>query len=115
LIVAELDAYLSIGLPVLMAGDLTATHIAWNSRLTTTRGESLRDHSDGKSCLNFGPDSPTTNPYNHSATPDVLDIVITRNLPSSVADFLLYTKLGPPHCTNRHWVSLILSTTTGAT
>jgi len=27
----------------------------------------------------FGLDSPTTNPYNHSATPDVLEIVITEN------------------------------------
>jgi len=27
-----------------------------------------------------GPDSPTTNPYNPSATPDVLDIVITKKL-----------------------------------
>jgi hypothetical protein len=45
----------------------------------------LRDYADGYSCLIFGPDSPTTNPYNHSATPDVLDIVITRDLPSSMA------------------------------
>ena len=47
-------------------------------------GKLLRDYADGNSCLIFGPDSPTTNPYNTSATPDVLDIVITRDLPSSV-------------------------------
>ena len=31
-----------------------------------------------------GPDSPITIPYNSSATPDVLDVVITRDLPTSV-------------------------------
>jgi hypothetical protein len=36
--------------------------------------------SDEKSCLIFGPNTPTTNPYNLSATPDVLDIVITQKL-----------------------------------
>jgi len=67
-----------------MAGDLNAKHVDWNSRLSTRRGNFLRDYADGNSCLIFGPDSPTTNPYNTSATPDVLDIVITRDLPSSV-------------------------------
>jgi hypothetical protein len=72
------------GLPVLMAGDLNAEHIDWNSRLTTTRGKLLRDYAAGNSCLIFGPGSPTTDPYNHSATHDVLDNVITRDLPFSV-------------------------------
>ena len=45
---------------------------------------SKMEEADGNSFLIFGPDSPTTNPYNTSATPDVLDIVITRDLPSSV-------------------------------
>jgi hypothetical protein len=68
-----------------MAGVLNAKHIDWNYRLTTTRGKLLRDYADGNSCLIYGPDSPTTNIFNHSDTPDVLDIVITRGLPSSVA------------------------------
>jgi hypothetical protein len=84
LIGADLDAFFGGGLPVLMAGDLNAKHIDWNSRLTTTRGKLLRDYDDGNSCPIFGRDSPTPNPYNHSATPDVLDIVKTRDLPSSM-------------------------------
>jgi len=72
-------------LPVLMAGDLNAKHVDWNSRLNTRRGKLLRDYADGNSCLIFGPDSPTTNPYNPLVTPDVLDIVITKNL-----SFLVY-------------------------
>jgi len=67
----------------LMAGDLNAKYVDWNSRLSTRRGK-LRDYADGNSCLIFGPDSTTTNPHNNSATPDFLDIVITRDLPSSV-------------------------------
>jgi hypothetical protein len=34
--------------------------------------------------MNFGPDTPTTNPYNPFDTPDVLDIVITKNVPFPV-------------------------------
>jgi endonuclease/exonuclease/phosphatase family metal-dependent hydrolase len=41
------------GLPVLMAGDLNAKHVDWNSRLTTRRGKLLRDYAEGNSCLIF--------------------------------------------------------------
>jgi hypothetical protein len=68
-----------------MAGDLNAKHVDWNSRLNTSRGNLLHDYTDENSCLIFGPDTPTTNPYNTSATPDVLDIVIVKDLP-----FLVY-------------------------
>jgi hypothetical protein len=80
LIGADLTACFGGGLPVLMAGDLNAKHVDWNSRLTTRRGKPLRDYADENSCLIFGPDTPTTSPYNLSVTPDVLDIVITQNL-----------------------------------
>jgi exonuclease III len=43
LIEADLSSCLSGGLPVLMAGDLNAKHVDWNSRLITTRGRHLRD------------------------------------------------------------------------
>ena len=53
--------------------------------LNTRGGKLLREYADGNSCLIFGPDSPTTNPYNPLVTPDVLDIMITKNL-----SFLVY-------------------------
>jgi hypothetical protein len=70
------------GLPVLMAGDLNAKHVDWNSRLSTRRKKLLRDYANENSCLIFGPDTPTPNPHNPSATRDVLDIVITKNFTS---------------------------------
>jgi len=69
------------GLPVRMAGDLNAKHVEWNSRLITRRGKFLRDYADENSCLIFGPDTPTTKPYNCSAIPYVLDIAIVKDLP----------------------------------
>jgi hypothetical protein len=36
---------------LLMAGDLNAKDVDWNSRLITTRVRLLRDYADRKSCL----------------------------------------------------------------
>jgi hypothetical protein len=65
LIGTELSTCFGGGMLVLLAGDLNATHVDWESRLTTTRGNPLRDYADGNSCLIFGPDTPTTNPCLH--------------------------------------------------
>ena len=78
LIEADLSAYFGGGMPVLMAGDLNAKHVDWNSRLSMRRGKLQLDYADGNSCLIFGPDTTSSNPYNTLATPDVLDIVITK-------------------------------------
>jgi hypothetical protein len=58
--------------------------VDWNSRLPIKRGKLLRDYADETCCLIFGPDTPTTVPHNPLVTPDVLDIVMTRNLTSPV-------------------------------
>ena len=80
LISSDLSACPGGGLPALMARDLNAKHMDWNSRLTTTRGMLLRDYANEHSCLIYGPDTPTTIPCNSSATPDVIDIVLTKDL-----------------------------------
>jgi len=81
---ADLSACFDGGIPVLMAVDINAKHVDCNSRLSTRQGKLLRDYADGNSCLIFGPDTTTTNPYNPLVTPNVLDIVITKNLTSPV-------------------------------
>jgi hypothetical protein len=83
---SDLTECMSGGIPVLMAGDLNAKHKEWNFRLTTARGSPLLDYADRNSCLVYGPDSPTTSPYTHNATPDDLDTVV-------VNDFVLPVRL----------------------
>jgi hypothetical protein len=60
LIGEDLIACFGGGLPVLMADEINAKHVDWNSLLTTSRGKLVRDYTDGNSCLIFGPDTPTT-------------------------------------------------------
>jgi hypothetical protein len=51
LIGADLTACFVGGSLVLMAGDLNAKHVDWNSRLTSKRGKLIRDYADGNFCL----------------------------------------------------------------
>jgi hypothetical protein len=62
-----------------MAGDLNAKHTDWKSRLTTARGSLLCDYVIRNTSLIYGPDSPTTAPYPHNATINVLDIVVVKD------------------------------------
>jgi hypothetical protein len=66
MIESDMTECLTGGIPILMAGDLKAKHMDWNSRLITVRVSLLRDYADRNSCLIYGPDSPTTAPYPHS-------------------------------------------------
>ena len=81
LIEADLTASFGGGLPGLMAGDLNAKHVDWNSRLTTRRGKRLRDYADENPCLIFGRDTPTTKSYNPFAIPVALVIALTKQHP----------------------------------
>jgi hypothetical protein len=83
MIASDLSACPGGGLPVFMASDLNSKHLDWNSRLVTKIGRPLRDYADN-SCLIYGPNKPTTIPHNPSATPDVLEIVITKDLVTPV-------------------------------
>jgi hypothetical protein len=68
----------------LLAGDINAKHVDWNSRPTTRQGKLLHDYADDNSCLISGSDTPNTNPYKPSATLDVLDIMMVKDLPFTV-------------------------------
>jgi hypothetical protein len=54
LIKSDLSACLSGALLVLMAGDLNAKHVDWNSRLNLIRGKLLGDYCSTHSCLIYG-------------------------------------------------------------
>jgi hypothetical protein len=70
----NLSACLRGGLSVLMTGDLNTKLVDWNSQLPTSSDRFLRDYADEHSCLIYRLDSPTSVPYNSSATPDIRDI-----------------------------------------
>jgi hypothetical protein len=76
---SHLTACLSGGLPILMARNLKAKHMHWNSWLITTRGALLRDYDDRNACLIYGLDSSTTVLYQQNTNPDVLDIVVVKD------------------------------------
>jgi hypothetical protein len=67
-----------------MAGDLNANNVDLKLVAEHDKGKHLRDYADESSCLIFGPGTPTTNPYNPSASHVVLDTVITRELSFTV-------------------------------
>jgi hypothetical protein len=62
LIGANLTAYFGGGLSVLLAGDLNAKYVDWNSWLNTRRWKHVHEFADENSCVIFGSDSLTTNP-----------------------------------------------------
>jgi hypothetical protein len=78
-IASDLSARLGSGLPVIMASDLNAKHVDWNSRQVTKIARPFREYA-GNSCLIYWTNKPITIRYNPSATHDVLDIVITKDL-----------------------------------
>ena len=57
LIGADLTACFVGALPVLMAGDLNAKYVDWNSRLNTRRGKPLSDYANDNLRLIFEPNS----------------------------------------------------------
>jgi hypothetical protein len=89
LIESDLTACLSGSLTVLMAGDQSAKHTDWNSRLIAARGALLLDYADRNSCLIYVPYSPTTVAYQQHTNPDVLDIVVVRDFVLPVYLFAL--------------------------
>jgi hypothetical protein len=78
LIALDLSDCLGGDFPIFMAGDLNVNHVDWKSRVITTRDKIMREKADEYSGLTYGPNTPTTIPYNPSATLGVLDIVIKK-------------------------------------
>ena len=103
LIDLDLSACLGGGVPVLMVADLNAKHMDWNSRLITTGGRLGCNYANENSCLIYRSDTPTTLPYNSSTTPDVLDIVFTKNLVTTVY-LSTCSALGWGHLFDQHTV-----------
>ena len=112
LIGSDLTTCFGGGLLVLMAGDLNAKHVDWNSWLTTRRGKLLRNYADWNSYLIFWHSNhQPIQPLRYSRCLGHL-FDEGRTVPG-LFDFVLCTKLGPHPGTHWHCVSLILSSPTG--
>lgn len=85
LIKEDLDLLLTVGPRFLLAGDFNAKHLCWNSRLTTSRGQTLEQHSHNKYDV-LAPLTPTYYSYNDLVQPDILDIALYKGsaLPQNI-------------------------------
>jgi hypothetical protein len=84
LIGAELSACFGEGMPGLMADELNAKHVEWNSRLSKDGENSCAIMPIGTPVSSLHRIPEQQYPLNYLATPDVLDILITKNLTSLV-------------------------------
>lgn len=80
----DIDLLLNSNLPTLIAGDLNSKSPAWNSRTTNFHGKLLLKHSLQSDFSVAGPSDPTHYPANSKHLPDVLDIIIFKNLTHSI-------------------------------
>ncbi|CAG4998797.1 unnamed protein product [Parnassius apollo] len=66
--------------PTIIAGDLNAKHPAWGSRVINPPGHELYEDAERYSYDVLGPEEPTHVPTDPRKRPDVLDIVLSRNV-----------------------------------
>ncbi|XP_072934983.1 uncharacterized protein [Epargyreus clarus] len=78
------------GIATLVAGDLNAKHPAWGSRTVNPAERKLHHDSEAMGYEVLGPEAPTHIPSAESHRPEVLDIVLHRNLqcPVRLAEFV---------------------------
>ncbi|KAJ1141152.1 hypothetical protein NDU88_007487 [Pleurodeles waltl] len=81
----DLDTLLDPSIPTLIGGDLNAKHQCWNSRTANSKGHALLAHSKKEDFVVAGPTQPTHYPGSALHKPDVLDIVVMKNLSQSMA------------------------------
>jgi len=92
----DADTLLSNTGPTILFGDLNAKHAAWNSRRANAMGTELHGFSLRRNdVFILGPTEPTL--YHHRGSqPDIIDIVVTRKLPTTV-DLTVMRELSSDH------------------
>ncbi|CAG5055373.1 unnamed protein product [Parnassius apollo] len=76
--------------PIIIAGDLNAKNPAWGSRVITPPGLELYEDAEKSLYDVLGPEEPTHVPTDPRRHPDVLDIVLTRNVNYPIVVEVLY-------------------------
>lgn len=77
----DIDALLSLGPTVILAGDLNAKHSCWNSRATNSKGITLYNHMQSSGYAVVAPTEPTH--FHHNGTADVLDVAVLKGVTDS--------------------------------
>lgn len=93
---ADLAAVLNLTDVILVGGDLNAKHPLWHSRRTNPRGNVLLGLADDLHFEVHAPTEPTYIPFNRRHQPDVLDVVLTKNLPATF-ELQVINDLGSDH------------------
>lgn len=75
---------------IMLIGDLNSKHCGWGCNTTTPQGQNLLNLATTLNLSIMAPIEPTHYPYNNNIIPDILDILITKNI-----DFPLYQKVIP--------------------
>lgn len=80
----DVEALTTLNERTLIGGDLNSKHQTWNSRVNNRNGNRLLPILDALELEVHATEEPTYYPFNHRHRPDVLDIVLTKNIAAEV-------------------------------
>ncbi|KAI5738896.1 hypothetical protein M8J77_012467 [Diaphorina citri] len=76
-------------IPTIVAGDLNSKHPAWFSVVSNPNGRKLFKLMNQSEWFVLGPDEPTYFPSHENRHPDVLDILVCKNVPNVISQTVL--------------------------
>lgn len=94
---SDLEALMGLGGSVILAGDLNAKNTSWNCLSTTSRGTLLESLSDPLGFDIIAPLNPTHYPRNPDHRPDILDIVLLKNITLRLCSLEVLHELDSDH------------------
>lgn len=83
--------------PTIMAGDLNCKHPAWFSRVPNPNGLKLFDLMNKSEWIVISPDQPTYFPKHLNRQPDVLDILVCKNVTGIISQQVMAAELPSDH------------------
>lgn len=80
LIVADVNRHFESSLPTIVCGDLNSKHLEWCASRICPNGRRLEDDAERCGYNVQGPEVPTCYPESSAHEPDVLEIIVHKNL-----------------------------------
>lgn len=94
---SDLEALLSLGSAVILAGDFNSKNTLWGCNVNNTRGNLLESLQEDLHFEVIAPTSPTFYPANINHRPDILDIALTKNVTLQLRSLEVYQDLDSDH------------------